>query len=173
MTRYSMERRTINYVKGYGFLSFARNLYNKYRKQLLDREINASKKVIHKAAKATGEFLGNKTADAVAKSSDLKIVKTKPVHEIVIPLEKKEEILNEFKTSIIKMEHYKIHKSSNDSPVSKSVTKKWLEVNDLSSGQYSVNKNKRLKTSMLRSNLCDYSDACTVEKGTIDLLAAV
>ena len=38
---------------------------NIYRKQLLDTWINASKKVIHKAAEATGEFLGNKIADIV------------------------------------------------------------------------------------------------------------
>ena len=44
------------------------------------------------------------------------------------------------------------------------MTKKWVEVNDLSSGQYSVNKSIRLKTSMLRSNLCDYSNACIFVK---------
>ena len=43
----------------------------------------------------------------------------------------------------------------------------------LSSGQYSVNKNIRFKTSMLSSRLCDYSDEYIVVKGTIDLLAAV
>ena len=32
-------------------------------------------------------------------------------------------------------------------------------VNDLSSGQYSVNENIRFKTLMLRSNLCDCSSA--------------
>ena len=53
------------------------------------------------------------------------------------------------------MEHYKISKILNDSTVSKFVTKKWFEVNDLSSGRYSVNKNIRFKTSMLRSDLCD------------------
>ena len=47
------------------------------------------------------------------------------------------------------------------------MTKKWIEVNDLPSGQYSVNKNIRFKTSMLRSDLCDYSDAYIVVKGTI------
>ena len=36
--------------------------------------------------------------------------------------------------------------------------KKWIEINDLSSGQYSANKNIRFKTSMLRADLCDYSD---------------
>ena len=70
------------------------------------------------------------------------------------------------------MEHYKISKLSNDSTVTKFVTKQWVEKNDLSSGQYSVNKNIRFKTSMVRSYLCDYNDACVVVKGTIDLLAA-
>ena len=45
------------------------------------------------------------------------------------------------------------------------------EVNDLSLAQDSVNKNKRFETSMLRSDLCDYSDAYIVVKWTIDLLA--
>ena len=40
--------------------------------------------------------------------------------------------------------------------------KKWIEVNDLSSGQYSVNKCIMLKSSMLESNLCDYIDAYIV-----------
>ena len=42
-----------------------------------------------------------------------------------------------------------------------------IEVNDLSSRQYPVNKNVRFKTSILRSNLCDYRDAYIVIKGTI------
>ena len=36
MTRYSIEPRTSKYVKGYGFLSFTRNMSSKYWKQLLD-----------------------------------------------------------------------------------------------------------------------------------------
>ena len=47
------------------------------------------------------------------------------------------------------------------------MTKKWIEVNDLSRGQYSFNKNVRLKTSMLGSDLCDYSGAYIVVKGTV------
>ena len=69
------------------------------------------------------------------------------------------------------MEHYKICKLLNKSTVLKIVTKKWLEVNDLSSSQYSFNKNIKFKTSMLRSYLRDYSDAYVVVKGTVDLLA--
>ena len=45
--------------------------------------------------------------------------------------------------------------------------KKWIEIIDLSSGQYSVNKNIRFKTSILRSDLGDYSDAYIVVKGRI------
>ena len=64
------------------------------------------------------------------------------------------------------MEHYKTSKLLNDSIVSKFVNKKSIEINDLSSGQYSVNKNIRFKTSMLRLDLCDYSDAYIAPKGT-------
>ena len=71
LRRYFTEPRTRKYVKEYGLLSFAR----KYKKQLLDIGADslktASKKVVHK----TGEFLGKKTAEAVTKSNDNKIVK--------------------------------------------------------------------------------------------------
>ena len=86
MTQYSIEPRTRKYVKGYGFLSFAR----KYKKQILDKGLDASKKVIHEA----GEYLGNKTVDAVTKSNNDNIGIQEPVQEIIIPSEKKEEILN-------------------------------------------------------------------------------
>ena len=46
-------------------------------------------------------------------------------------------------------------------------TKKWIEVYDQSEKNYNVNKEIRIKTSMLRSDLCDYSDAYIVVKGTI------
>ena len=57
------------------------------------------------------------------------------------------------------MEHYKISKLLNDLIVFKFVTKKSVKVNDLSGGQYSVNKN-------IRSDLCVYSDAYIVIKGS-------
>ena len=65
------------------------------------------------------------------------------------------------------MQHYKISKLLNDSTVSKFMTKKWIEVNDLSNGQYSINKNIRFKTLMFGSDLCDYSDAYVVVKGGV------
>ena len=65
------------------------------------------------------------------------------------------------------MEHHKISKLLNDSTVSKIVTRRWIQINDWSGGQYSVNKNIRFKTPMLSSDLCDYSDANIFLKETI------
>ena len=65
------------------------------------------------------------------------------------------------------MEHYKRFKLLNDSTVSKFVTRKWVEVNDLPSGLYSNNQNTRSKALLLRLDLCDYSDAYIVVKGII------
>ena len=48
--------------------------------------------------------------------------------------------------------------------MSKFVTRKWIEVNNLSTGQYSAYKKIKFKASMLRSGLCNYSDACIVVK---------
>ena len=50
---------------------------------------------------------------------------------------------------------------------SKFRTKNWVEINDESRGTYSVNRQIIFKTSMLRSSLCDYSDACILVKGNI------
>ena len=47
------------------------------------------------------------------------------------------------------------------------VTKKWIEVYHQSEGNYNVNKEIRIKTSMLRSDLCDFSDAYIVVKENI------
>ena len=71
------------------------------------------------------------------------------------------------------MKHYKISKLLNDSTVSKLAITKWIEVNNLSSAQYSVNKTIWFKPSLLRSDLCDYSNAYTVVNRMIGLLAAV
>ena len=57
--------------------------------------------------------------------------------------------------------------TSDDKDLPRFVTKKWIEVYDQSEGNYNVNKEIRIKTSMLRSDLCDYSDAYIVTKGNI------
>ena len=53
------------------------------------------------------------------------------------------------------------------------ITKKWVEVHDQSGSaedRYKPSKQIRFKTSMLRSDLCDFSDAYIVVKGTITVI---
>ena len=47
------------------------------------------------------------------------------------------------------------------------ITKKWIEVYGQSGGAYNNNKQIRFKTSMLRSDLCDYNDKYIVVKRDI------
>ena len=54
-----------------------------------------------------------------------------------------------------------------DKDLPRFVTKKWIEFNDQLEGNYNVNKEIRIKTSMLRSDLCDFNDAYIVVKGDI------
>ena len=58
------------------------------------------------------------------------------------------------------MEYQKIANLLNDesNQLSKFRTKNWVEMNDESRGNYTSN-NIKFKTTMLRSNLCDYADA--------------
>ena len=82
--RYSIEPRERRYVKGYGFLSFARNIgthaakvaknmSNKYSKKLIDTTKKsatdaiktASKRAIQKKAEATGDLIGNRISDKI------------------------------------------------------------------------------------------------------------
>ena len=50
---------------------------------------------------------------------------------------------------------------------SKLRTRNWFEINDDIRGAYPANKQIRFKTAMLRSSLCDYSDAYILVKGNI------
>ena len=69
-----MKRR---YVKGYGFLSFARNLNNKNGQKFIDSAKKsatnafkiAGKRAIQKTAEATGDLIGNKIADKITSYS--------------------------------------------------------------------------------------------------------
>ena len=54
--------------------------------------------------------------------------------------------------------------------LSKFATREYVRVNSLSN-TYNENKSIRFKTPMLRSNLCDYSDAYILVKGTITVTA--
>ena len=67
------------------------------------------------------------------------------------------------------MEYQKIANLIDDSSnqPSKFKTKNWVEINDESRGTYSVHSQIKFKTTMLKSSLCDYSDAYILVKGTI------
>ena len=57
--------------------------------------------------------------------------------------------------------------ASDNKDLPKYVTKKWIEVYDQSEKNYNVNKEIRIKTPTLRSDLCDFSDAHILVKGYI------
>ena len=122
---YSLEPRYRKYVQGQGFLSFAKNIGNKYGKKIFDNSIDVSnkygrkildksmdaskdfakiagKKILHKIAEATGEMIGNKVADRITKSSRNKAQKEddrimEETQEIYIPPEKREQIIRDLK----------------------------------------------------------------------------
>ena len=103
MMRYSIEQRFRKYVKGYGFLSFAKNFGNKYSQKLTNTATKAgmnvakiaSKRFLQKAAEATGDLKGNKRADkitSIGKPKKKERKKEKP-EEIYIPPEKSNKLL--------------------------------------------------------------------------------
>ena len=79
--RYSIEPRDRRYVKGYGFLSFAKNIgkniSNKYsqkffdcaKKSAADAIKTASKRAIQKTAEEAGDLIGKKNADKITSFS--------------------------------------------------------------------------------------------------------
>ena len=123
--RYSLEPHYRRYVQGQAFMSFARNIGNKYGKKIrdvgksmnkkygkkiLDNSLSAGKdfaeiagkKVLTKSAEATGDLIGNKIADRITKSArnkeqneDDRIMEE--TREIIIPPEKREQIIRDLK----------------------------------------------------------------------------
>ena len=94
--RYSLEPHYRRYVQGQGFMSFPRNIGNKYGKKIFDKSLDvgtsmkkkygkkildnsisagkdsakiAGKKVLTKSAEATGDLIGNKIAGRITKSA--------------------------------------------------------------------------------------------------------
>ena len=106
--RYSIEPRERRYVKGYGFMSFARNFSDKYSKSLMDKGIDlsktfaktAGKKMLNKTAKATGDLIGNKIADKItsgSKKSELDEVINRIPKERYISPKERQKIIDELK----------------------------------------------------------------------------
>ena len=83
--RYSIEPKFRKYIKGYGFLLFARKFNNKYGKKLIDTTTKtgieaaktASKRVVQETAEATGDLIGNKIADKITSIGKPKEKETK------------------------------------------------------------------------------------------------
>ena len=72
------------------------------------------------------------------------------------------------------MEYQKIANlidDTSDQP-SKFRTKSWVEINDESRGTYNVGSQIKFKTTMLKSSLCDYSDAYLLVNGKITIAGA-
>ena len=115
--RYSLEPRDRIYVKGYGFLSFAKNigksLSNKYgqkldgsKKSTTDVTKTASKRAIQKTAGATSDLISNEIADKIINVSKKKPTKELPNDEtkeedVEIATSKKRYISSEVRKQII------------------------------------------------------------------------
>ena len=111
MMHYSIQPRDPIFVKGYGFLSFtknmgkniSKNLSGKYSKKLLDHAKQSAtdalettaKRAIQKTAEETGYFIGNKIADKSQKlpkriiQKQLKMSKIKKYLKKDVSLQKK------------------------------------------------------------------------------------
>ena len=96
-----------NLVKGYGFISFARNFSDKYSKSLMDKGIDVSKKsaktagkkILKEIAKATGDLIGNKIADKItsaSKKSHDEVNNEIPKERYIYP-KKRQKIIDELK----------------------------------------------------------------------------
>ena len=104
--RYSTEPRFRKYVKGYGFLLFAKKIDNKYGKKLMDTTTKtgidaaktASKRVVQKTAEATRDLIGSKIADQITSTGRPKEKeKGKEAEEICIPPEKRQQIIDDLR----------------------------------------------------------------------------
>ena len=110
--RYSIEPTERIYVKGYGFLSFARNLNNKYGQKRVDSAKKSatetfkisSKRAIQKTAEETGDIIGNKIADKIisyskkpANEADSNDVCYEMPKEIYISPQERQKIIDELR----------------------------------------------------------------------------
>ena len=141
----------------------------------IDATKTASKWVVQKNAEATGDLIRNKIADKITSLGKIKSKeKEDERQEIYIPPEKRQQIIDDLRLfwHHIKTEYQNITNllGTRPSEVPRFVTKTWVEVHDQSGNaedRYKPSKQIRFKASMLRSDLCGFSDAYIVVKGTI------
>ena len=119
--RYSLEPTYRRYVKGYGFLSFVRKFGDKHGKKLMNTATKvgtskygkriidttkdqgsefartAGKRIVQTSAEATGDLIGSKIADKITSSGKSKNKETSEEEEIIIPPEKRPQIINDLR----------------------------------------------------------------------------
>ena len=119
-------------------------------------------------------MIGNKIADKITSLGKTKSKeKEDERQEIYIPPEKRQQNIDDLRLfwHHIKTEYQNITNllGTRPSEVPRFVTKTWVEVHDQSGNaedRYKPSKQIKFKTSMLRSDLCDFSDAYIIVKGT-------
>ena len=119
--RYSLEPTYRRYVKGYGFLSFARKFGDKYGKKLMNTPAKvgtskhakkiidttkkegtnfakiAGEKIVQKSAEATRDLIGNIIADKITSLGKSKNKEKETNEEDIIPPEKRQQIINDLR----------------------------------------------------------------------------
>ena len=102
MISYSIEPKTRKYVKGYGFLSFAKNIIQQIRKKILgycykNRNMcceNYFQKLVQKTSEPTGELIGNKISEkSENRNLSMSDMNSRNVQEKYFPPEKIQGIL--------------------------------------------------------------------------------
>ena len=117
--RYSIEPRDRIYVKGYGFLSFAKtigkrlsskfsqNLLDSAKKSTADAIKTASKRAIQKTAEATGGLIVDKITSVTKKpSNNNEDVELKTYRKRYISPEERQQIINELRLIPKKDEYF-------------------------------------------------------------------
>ena len=108
--RHSKEPKYKKFVKGYGFLSFARKFGEKYGQKLMDTPIKtgadaaktAAKKVVQKIAEATVDLTGKKIADKIISVGKTKSKETEDKAKgIYIPPEKRQQVIDDLLLDIV------------------------------------------------------------------------
>ena len=132
---------------------------------------------VQKTAEATRGSMGNKIVDKINSLGKTKSKeKEDERQEIYIPPQKRQQIIDDLRLlwHHTKIEYEKTTNLLNTTldEVPRFITRKWIEVYDHSGSaeeRYKPSKQIRFKTSMLISDLCDFSDAFTVVKRKINV----
>ena len=108
--RHSKEPKYKKFVKGYGFLSFARKFGEKYGQKLMDTPIKtgtdaaktAAKKIVQKIAEATVDLTGKKIANKIISVGKTKSKETEAKAKgIYIPPEKRQQVIDDLLLDIV------------------------------------------------------------------------